>query len=586
MKRVSKYALYIAIFIIVEIFIFLTSYQTFFNKKEDYFNNKNKYFQEEYKAVISTYELMADTIFNSIINQPDVINIFKDAHFAKEKRKNELRKKLYRLLEPYYKGFTNQNLRQLHFHLPNSESFLRFHRPNKYGDNLKGFRSTVDLANQMHVFVRSFEEGRIFNGFRYVYPLFDGDHHLGSVEMSVSFSAIENQLEEVYKNEYFFILKREVIESKVFKDEKKNNYINSRISDKYWQENQEIKPKNLSLDIIKKLDKFTQKKFLKKDPGKSFCFNAEINNKDYIVSFLPIYNLEKKHVAYIYCYSDRSIYGSMKKDLYLNLSSFSIVNLTIILLIYFFYSRTNSIRKLYLERKNIEDLRERTEQMVRHDLKNPLSAIIAYSDIMIEYNDLDDNLKENINYIKVSAEKILELINNSKNIMKMEQGTFLPDRKEFDLFELFEDINNSFKPRMNEKNIEIQFFFNEEKLETFLEKKLLIYDDPLLYHQFLSNLLQNAIDASPKDHKITVNIKLNDKSLSFDIHNDGVIPEKIKEKFFEKYVTYGKKEGSGLGTYIIKIIVENLGGNVSFSSDEKKGTNIVINLPKQDHSMS
>lgn len=107
------------------------------------------------------------------------------ASFASAREKDILREQLYNKLAKTYNQMKDYNYRQFHFHLPNTESFLRLHRPDKYGDLLYDVRESVKIANRDEIFVSGFEEGRIFNGFRHVYPITYNNTHVGSVEISV-----------------------------------------------------------------------------------------------------------------------------------------------------------------------------------------------------------------------------------------------------------------------------------------------------------------------------------------------------------------------------------------------------------------
>jgi diguanylate cyclase (GGDEF)-like protein len=106
--------------------------------------------------------------------------------------------------------------------LANGESFIRFHRPDKYGDNLMDFRESVRLANTEKRYVTGFEEGRIFNGFRYVYPVFYNGEHLGSFEVSFDFDAIRRVMVDYTDSYIFLALRKDVVDKKVFADEKSN----------------------------------------------------------------------------------------------------------------------------------------------------------------------------------------------------------------------------------------------------------------------------------------------------------------------------------------------------------------------------
>ena len=97
----------------------------------------------------------------------------------------------------------NYDLRQLHFHLgPGSTSFLRMHRPEKFGDNMDNIRYTIVDANRLLVPTRGFETGRVYSGIRGVVPLFaidpesEKEVHVGAVEVGVSFSRILQNLDD------------------------------------------------------------------------------------------------------------------------------------------------------------------------------------------------------------------------------------------------------------------------------------------------------------------------------------------------------------------------------------------------------
>jgi len=94
-----------------------------------------------------------------------------------------------------------------------------------------------------------------------------------------------------------------------------------------------------------------------------------------------------------------------------------------------------------------------------------------------------------------------------------------------------------------------------------------------------ANLIKNAIEASPINEKITICIEENEHVI-IQIHNKGVVPEEIRDKFFEKYITWGKTSGTGLGTYSAKLIAEIQEGKISLRSTETEGTTIKIQLHK------
>ncbi|MCP4752568.1 MAG: ATP-binding protein, partial [Proteobacteria bacterium] len=70
-----------------------------------------------------------------------------------------------------------------------------------------------------------------------------------------------------------------------------------------------------------------------------------------------------------------------------------------------------------------------------------------------------------------------------------------------------------------------------------------------------------------------------DDSVRIAIHNAGAIPEEIRDTFFDKYVTFDKMGGTGLGTYSAKLIAETIGGGIGLETSAKDGTTITVRLP-------
>ena len=92
------------------------------------------------------------------------------------------------------------------------------------------------------------------------------------------------------------------------------------------------------------------------------------------------------------------------------------------------------------------------------------------------------------------------------------------------------------------------------------------------------NLLKNAVEASPAGQRITVGMDAKGDSPVVMINNQGLIPDEIRNTFFDKYVTFGNPEGTGLGTYSAKLIAQTLGGRLSYQSIREKGTTLILEL--------
>ncbi|SFV59241.1 diguanylate cyclase (GGDEF domain) [hydrothermal vent metagenome] len=217
-----------------------------------------------------------------------------------------LHHKLYNLLKKDYQTMRPYGMRQLHFHLPNAISFIRFHRPNKYGDSLLNIRQTLAYVNKYKIPLSAFEEGRIFNGFRNVYPLFKGKTFVGTVEISFSFSALQEFLTQTDHTSYLFILKRQIIAKKVWNDEKKN-YKKSEFQDYDYDIGTLDNRMQMRLNKMYAINGAIAKKINKKlAKGNSFAIyfhrNDIYEDAPILITFIAVPNLDNKTVAYIINY--------------------------------------------------------------------------------------------------------------------------------------------------------------------------------------------------------------------------------------------------------------------------------------------
>ena len=102
----------------------------------------------------------------------------------------------------------------------------------------------------------------------------------------------------------------------------------------------------------------------------------------------------------------------------------------------------------------------------------------------------------------------------------------------------------------------------------------------MLCYSLLQNLVKNACEAAPPGTQISVTVHDQDP-LQIVVENKGAVPEDIRERFFEKFVTKGKQGGTGLGTYSAKLLAEAQGGQIALDvSDEADTTTITVLLPR------
>ena len=296
----------------------------------------------EYQTIYHNNQKIADLIFETEIGKSDIIELFKYRE----------REKLYQYLLVNYKKFRAFSVRQLHFHLPNNDSFLRMHRPSKFGDNLSKTRLTVKYVNENKRPIDGFEEGKVFNGFRFVYPLFDGTQHIGSVEISFSALAFIKEIESNYKIKSNFLIDKRVVDENVFKSEQ-SNYVQSTIPQYYFQKSI---LDSLNIDFSKVKVSKEKASMLHKGIQAGKPFSIYDKRFSQIVTFIPMKSPITKRVTAALTFRSNDV--SISKENRHAVFAFSISTTIIALILLLIYKELRS--KAILQQK----IKERTKELL------------------------------------------------------------------------------------------------------------------------------------------------------------------------------------------------------------------------------
>jgi len=228
-------------------------------------------------------------------------------------------------------------------------------------------------------------------------------------------------------------------------------------------------------------------------------------------------------------------------------------------------------------RRHYERLREEIERITRHDLKSPLNAIIGLPNILLSESELTAKQQELLEYIKDAGYRMLSMINQSFDLIKLEQGSYALSPERVDLLALIDRIRLGFSDSLQHKNLLLRV-----DAVGFREDEVIVFGEELLCHTLLENLIANAIEASPKNAAISVTLQQEEHEARIAIHNPGAVPQEVRQTFFNKYITKGKSKGTGLGTYSARLIAEAHGGSIHLSTSEEDGTTVTVRLPANE----
>ncbi len=230
--------------------------------------------------------------------------------------------------------------------------------------------------------------------------------------------------------------------------------------------------------------------------------------------------------------------------------------------------------------KLVERMKTEFVSLTAHQLRTPLSAI-KWTLKMVLDGDLGKITKEQVEFLERtynSNERMISLINDLLNVTRIEEGRYLykPILAQFE--DLVEEIVNNYKPEIKRKNIKFQF----EKPERKVPKVKIDMEKMRLA---ITNLLDNAIRYTLPKGKVTVSLKYEEKKIKFSVEDFGIgIPKDQQKRLFTKFFRGAnairiETEGSGLGLFLAKNIVEAHGGEIWFESEENKGSTFGFTLP-------
>jgi len=572
-KRLLKLKYILLFFLLAQLVIMVVVTINEIHDRDYFLENKTKLAQSEYDTIYWKIQEQSAMIFQETINKKEIIDIFKDAYTADKKQQAIIREKLYQKLFPSYNRLKKLiHLKQLHFHLPNNHSFLRVHKPDKFGDDLTNVRDTVAYVNKYKKPIDGFEEGRIYNGFRFVYPLSDEkNNHLGSVEISFASSSFQNTLSNNTRVSQF-IFSKKIIEKKVWHNEITLNYLPSKISPHFFIENNwdnnsqstEIK-KKIHKYLTPKITKVFEEKLISK---KAYSISLETPEQTYILSFLPIKNPIKKNVAaYIIVIVESSYLQHLHfENKLLKLVSFALL-ITLFILIY----RRHKHEDEYKQQLMLLTQQSKMAQMgsmlsnIAHQWKQPLARI---NSILIQI-PLQLSLKKDEEIILTKhLDDIENLTQYMGNTIESFRHYFHPKKKKsyFYLKPVIEKALDILDVSNSAKDIDVSINISQDI-------RVYNYEDEII--QVIITLFVNAVEAfeNQQIEKKFINITVEDKISKLNISitdNAGGIEDEIISQIFNPYFsTKDNSKNDGIGLYMAKTIVEyRMKGKLTYENDK------------------
>jgi len=218
------------------------------------------------------------------------------------------------------------------------------------------------------------------------------------------------------------------------------------------------------------------------------------------------------------------------------------------------------------------------------DIRVPMNAIVGMTQIALKNLDNKDRILECLTKIGVSSGRLLSLINEVIDMNKFETGILEFTEESIDLVEILDNCYTMVAPEAKEHNVEMIIHEDERPKNRYL------IGSPLHLKQVFLNIASNAIRYNKPGGKFECScienvIDENNVEYKFIFADTGVgmSEEFLKNIFvpfsFENANAYSKYKGTGLGLYIVKLIVERMNGEISVESKEGVGSTFTVRIP-------
>lgn len=219
-----------------------------------------------------------------------------------------------------------------------------------------------------------------------------------------------------------------------------------------------------------------------------------------------------------------------------------------------------------------------------HELRTPLNIIFSSLQVLdlklknIEKKE-DQSTTKYINMATQNTYRLLKLVNNLIDSNKITSGYFEYNPQNYDIVYFVESICQSIVDFAKQKNIEVIF-------DTEIEEKIISFDLDKM-ERIILNILSNSIKFTKEQGKIEIYIRESNEMLEIEISDDGIgIPQNKLNSIFERFKqvennTIRSGEGSGIGLYLVKSLVDMHGGYIDVESELGLGTTFKISIPAE-----
>jgi K+-sensing histidine kinase KdpD len=209
----------------------------------------------------------------------------------------------------------------------------------------------------------------------------------------------------------------------------------------------------------------------------------------------------------------------------------------------------------------------RMASVIIHDIKNPMGTLRVYAQVMKKKSGNEEANKLADEMIR----QVDRFVNMTQEILDFTRGVSASNFQDMEFKTVMDDVLSFIEKDLEKNNVKLEKNPNFEGIVTMDQDKIV---------RVFYNIASNARDAMPQGGMLTLTTALDGGYVRIDFKDTGTgMPDEVKKKIFEPFMTYGKKHGTGLGMAIVKKVIDDHHGTIDIESEMGHGTTITIRLP-------
>lgn len=240
---------------------------------------------------------------------------------------------------------------------------------------------------------------------------------------------------------------------------------------------------------------------------------------------------------------------------------------------------TKELRNSNERLKELDVAKDEFVSMASHQLRTPLTSVKGYISMVLEgdVGKISDTQRHLLSEAFASSERMVHLIGDFLNVSRLQTGKFMLETHPTDLARVIEQEVDAMRQISSSHGIQIRY---KKPSRT----PVLVIDEGKI-RQVLMNFIDNAIYYSPDSSVIDVSLKVEDGSLVCRVADDGIgVPESVQKRLFTKFfrapnARKQRPDGTGIGLYLAKQVLDAHGGSVLFDSHRGRGSTFGFRLP-------